>query len=97
MIALIRRMEIFAGLQLEKLINVAWKHGGIAAPTSVTGNLYNWKSVEDLHSIREHLRSEIKEWEACPLNTEQEEKELIDIANCAMLTCMKRRALRGLD
>lgn len=92
-----RRMEIFAGLQLEKLIKVAHKHGGIAASTSVTGDLYQWATAHDLFDIREHLKSEIKEWENCPLNTEAEEMELIDIANCAMLVCLKRRALRGLD
>src|SRR5206468_10653164 len=94
--SLIKRMEIFAGLQLEKLIKVAFKHGGIASVESVTSELYQWNDVRDLHSIREHLREEIKEWEACPLNTKQEEIELMDIANCAMLVCMKHRALRGL-
>ena len=80
----------FTELMRSKLIAVAYKHGGLESPNSVTSDNFDWCSNETASAIREHLLREIGEW-LLAKDSNASQKELVDIGNCAFILCAMSR------
>lgn len=82
-----QKLDGFRELMRAKLVQVAWKHGGLNAPTSCTGNNFNWSDSTIAAEVKDHLLREIGEW-----LISKADKELVDIANCSMILYEMKRA-----
>lgn len=81
------KLEGFRELMITKLVRVAFKHGGLEAPTSCTGDAFNWSDSNVAVEVKAHLLEEIGEWLKF-----KGDHELIDIANCAFILYEMKRA-----
>ena len=84
-----RKLARFAFMMKAKIEEVAPKYGGSESPRSVLSDRYDWANAYMINSFREHLLQEIGEWLK---GDKPEERELVDIANCAFILCMLRIA-----
>lgn len=79
-----QKLAAFAEDMRAKIIQVAWKYGGIDSPRSVTSDKFDWACNEVASAVREHLLKEIAEW-ILAKDSPNDRKELVDIANCAFI------------
>ncbi len=77
------KLNNFGTDMLNKLVQVAYKYGGLDNRRSVTSDSFDWSNNETASAIERHLLREVAEFLLA--KPDNRKIELVDIANCAFL------------